>query len=591
MSEKTICSKIFETSKKFPEKICLIHGEVTINYEDLVNSSLNLASKIIDTLSEPERCIAIAGPVGPDSIIAIMAILLSGHHYFWIDINQPLSFLEEQLISVNCPLILTSQSNAPQIYQLKLPTIQVIFDSKKNIHNLPKVFPTSAAYINFSSGSTGQPKAIVCTHAGVLRLCRHQSFLPFEKGLTFLFHSPLSFDAATLEIWGALLNGGCCVINGDIPLTPERLRDHINHNGVDTLWLTSSLFNAFVDLDITCFKGLNWLMSGGDVLSIKHVRQALQVHPQIQFINGYGPTENTTFTCCHRITTEDCYMEDIPIGQPITGTKIILCDSLGSPVARGEIGEIYALGEGLALGYLNQQELTNKVFIKLQHNGTYSRAYRTGDLARIDEKNNLRFVCRVDSEVKINGYRINITGLEARLREADDVYDCALLVIDNNGSKSLVAVLQAESSEKAKIIARKFATWEYPNSWLCIQKMPVTKHGKLDRAKLKALWLDEENNSSIGPLTELEKECSKWWLRLLGNPIKDAEKSFFDSGGTSLQAMQLLAICHSCRPQPSITLNDLRQHPTLRKFSALLQQRGVGIEALRHPIPDHTLVL
>lgn len=588
---KTINYVFSEQCKDTPHKICLKSDDESLTYSQLFYSSLNVSRVINEQISSRNTCIAIAGPVSIKSIVALVAIVMAGHHYYWLDTRQPAEFLKQQLNELNCPLILATEECVNTIEALGFPVLHITVDPTPNEPALVAVSPSTPVYVNFSSGTTGQPKAIVCAHAGVIRLCRRQDFLPFESALNFLFHSPLSFDAATLEIWGALLNGGYCVVNGEEPLTPDRVRQQINRNGVDALWLTSALFNALVDTDVTCFTGLGWLITGGDRLSVKHVRKAMEAHPGIQFINGYGPTENTTFTCCHPVSPEDCALEDIPIGQPINGTEILLCDARGNPTKQGEVGEIYTSGEGLALGYLNQPEETARCFVSIMRQGQQVRAYRTGDMAWMDDQSRLRFVGRVDSEVKINGYRLNLAGLESRLREAAGVSDCALLVVGHNESKRVVAVLQADNEESARTVSREFASWERPTAWVCVKQLPRTQHGKRDYRALKNLWWAKQVHNENLTLTALEKMCSPIWSRLLGCQVLSGDQDFFLSGGTSLQAMQLLAFCQSLQPKPPITLKDLYQSPSLRQFALLLERRGVEADMLHHALPDYTLVI
>ncbi|MDC9581598.1 non-ribosomal peptide synthetase, partial [Xenorhabdus sp. PR6a] len=515
------------------------------------------------------------------------------NHYVYVDLNQPKVWITEQLNRIGCRIIINSLDENTE----HLPNGIAILTFEPNYHTnsfrLKKISAIQPAYINFSSGSSGIPKAIVCTHAGVTRLCRKQNFLNFEKRLNFLLHSPLSFDASTLEIWGALLNGGCCIINHEKLLTPSILQQEIRHHNVNTLWLTVSLFNALVDADIYCLNGLHTVLTGGDILSVPHLRKAFCAHPEINFINGYGPTENTTFTCCHKIRPQDLKRNDIPIGQAINGTQVFLCGSDGHPLTQQSSlsGEIYTIGDGVALGYLGDPQRSAQSFVTLHWKGKSYRAYRTGDLARYDNEGNLRFIGRVDNQVKLNGYRLNLNGIEAKLRNVSGVSDCALFILEHQGNKRLIAALQADNECHARQAALGFPSWERPSAWFCINPFPLNRHGKVDRRSLQSLWIEQQAQQSSVLMNEQETACAEWWSLLLGCPVTSPEQHFFESGGNSLHAIQLLATCQNHHPSNPITLHDIYRHATVSEFAGLLQQRGIDAMQIRCPIPDTVLIL
>jgi len=559
-----------------------------LTYSQLYVEATQLGSQITEQQPGQGQCIAVAGPANVRTLVTLLAIVLSGNYYVYADLSQPRAWLTAQLARLNCRRMIYSGDNPPDA----LPEGLTLLPAKARRHavagELPAFAPTQAAYVNFSSGSTGEPKAIACTHAGIVRLCQQQTFLDFDARPVFLFHSPLSFDAATLEIWGALLSGGCCVIHQEKMLTPQSLRQAIDLHGVNTLWLTASLFNALVDADVSCLRGLRTVLTGGDTLSVPHVRKALTAHPTVRFVNGYGPTENTTFTCCHVIQQEDVQGDDIPIGRAIAGTQVKLVDSQGEPVTMpGISGEIYALGEGLALGYLGDVARTAQAFVTLD--GT--RAYRTGDLACYDAQGNLRFLGRADSQVKINGYRINLNEIENRLRAVPGVEDCTLLVQQHQGAKRLIAALQADDDRPAREAAEHFPSWERPSGWFCVRALPLTRHGKVDRRALLAQWQAHQAQAPDPAMTRQEAACARWWSQLLGYPVTTRDQHFFTSGGNSLHALRLLAACHQHYADVPFSLHDLHQHATLAAFAALLTRKGMDAGAFLNPTPEGVLVL
>ncbi|EAV3944753.1 AMP-binding protein [Salmonella enterica] len=582
----------FRIQECFAHRPAVIDDFCSLDYQQLHAAAKNLGIRISQYSPQDNICIGITGHPGIKTVVALLAIVLTGNHYIYVDAEQPKEWLEQQLKRVNCKFILVCAEGAVGNISNEFPLFPVSVDLNPTNLPLSDIPATQIAYINFSSGTTGEPKAIACTHAGIVRLCRNQNFLDFSAHPRFLFHSPLSFDAATLEIWGALLNGGCCVVNQEKILTPSILQQAIHGHRVDTLWLTSALFNVLVDTDIRCFNGLRTVLTGGDALSVSHVRKAFHHHPEIRFINGYGPTENTTFTCCHTITAKDLRGHDIPIGRAINGTQVLLCDPQGVPFTQSNtLGEIYALGDGLASGYLDDPERTAEVFVTLEWCGKQCQAYRTGDLAQYDDEGNLHFIGRLDQQVKINGYRIHLSGIEAKLREIPGISDCVLLVLPHQGGKRLVGILQAEDDGAARQAVRRFPSWERPSAWLCVSALPLTSHGKVNRNALLTLWEGHQNQRPASSLNPQESACAQWWSHLLGFPVTSPDSHFFASGGNSLLALRLLAACQSDYPDAPLALNDLHQNATLREFTLLLVELGIDPACIGVRIPDEVLVL
>ena len=250
----------------------------------------------------------------------------------------------------------------------------------------------------YTSGSTGQPKGVCVTHRNVVRLVKNTTFADLSSEQIFLQFAPSSFDAATLEIWGPLLNGSQLVIFPDAKPSLARLGEIIQRHGITTLWLTAGLFHQMVDHHLDQLRGLRQLLAGGDVLSVAHVRRVLAALPDCTVINGYGPTENTTFTTCHAMNSDTTLETTVPIGRPIANTTTYILDANLQPVPVGETGELYAGGDGVSAGYLNRPELTAERFIDNPFGD--GRLYRTGDLVRYRPDGVIEFLGRIDNQVK-----------------------------------------------------------------------------------------------------------------------------------------------------------------------------------------------
>jgi amino acid adenylation domain-containing protein len=316
---------------------------------------------------------------------------------------------------------------------------------------------TDAAYVMFTSGSTGRPKGVEVPHRAIVRLVQAQDFARIGPQESWLHMAPTSFDASTLEIWAALLNGGRCVVLEEPLPTPGLLADTICRHGVTSAWFTATLFNTLVDEAPESFAGLQQILVGGEALSPEHIRRAFKQLPGVRFVNGYGPTENTTFTCCHVISQQDVETGSaIPIGRPIANTRVYVLDRDGQPAPVGVPGEMYVGGDGMALGYVGQPAQTAERFIPDTLSGREGeRLYRTGDRVRWRPDGVLEYLGRLDDQVKIRGHRIEPGEIEACLCEYPDVRQAAVIAHRASFGVQLVAYVVPQSISAASELTQR----------------------------------------------------------------------------------------------------------------------------------------
>ncbi|MGH8027450.1 MAG: beta-ketoacyl synthase N-terminal-like domain-containing protein, partial [Pseudoxanthomonas sp.] len=396
------------------------------------------------------------------------------------------------------------------------------------------------------SGSTGMPKGVQIEHRSIVRLVGDVDYVRLEADTCFLHAAPLGFDASTLELWGPLLNGGRCAIF-DAPVPDARsLAATIGELGVTSAWLTAALFNSIIDEDPQTLRGLRELLTGGEALSPRHVRSALQALPGLRLSNGYGPTECTTFATTYAIPRElPGDAATIPIGRPIADTSLQVLDANGSPVARGESGELYIGGRGVARGYLGRPELDAERFVT---DAGGQRLYRTGDLVRWREDGVLLFLGRADQQVKIRGFRIEPGEIEAVLSSHADVQACAVVAREGAGSdKRLVAYVVPRGAifDLASLRAHLHASlpdYMVPAAFVRLATLPVTPNGKLDRAALPAPGSARPELASLyrAPRAGLETALCEAFANVLGIERAGADDGFFELGGDSLLALRLL---------------------------------------------------
>lgn len=356
---------------------------------------------------------------------------------------------------------------------------------------LVEVDSSAAAMVFFTSGTTGAPKGVISPHRATTRLFEGPSFADFGRGRVMIQAAPVPWDAFGLELWGMLTTGGTSAIVPESQLSPTALRELVASSGVDTVWLTASLFNLFVDEDLDCFTGISQLMTGGERLSVPHVRAFLERHPQIRLLNGYGPVESCVFATTRTVRPADCEApHGIPIGRPVPATAIHLLDG-EEPADCGAVGEICVAGDGLALGYLNDPGATAEKFVAVPISGMPTPLYRTGDLGFRDRDGVLHYLGRVDRQVKISGYRVEPAEIEQAALRLPGVRECSVLpVFGPDGTLDRLALFYRgedcgpEPAELRRALAKELPHYMVPPSVSRLDAFPRNANGKLDQAML-----------------------------------------------------------------------------------------------------------
>ncbi|WP_254775198.1 polyketide synthase [Pseudoxanthomonas sp. GM95] len=501
----------------------------------------------------------------PEAITALLGILMAGAAYLPLDPSHPAERLAFSIQDAGASLVIADRDDqAPPGMAVRIVTLaQVEAFGAGAPMPAPALDGRARAYVMYTSGSTGTPKGVEIPHQAILRLVRGVDYVDLSDRPVVLHAAPLGFDAATLEIWGPLLNGGTCVVHSECIPSGKGLAATIRRHNVRIGWLTAALFNAIVDVDAQDLRGLTQLFTGGEALSVAHVRKAQAALPGLSIRNGYGPTECTTFSLTHSIPDDlPPDLRAIPIGRPIADTTLLVLNARGEPVPVGVIGELYIGGLGLALGYLNRVELTAERFVIDPTGASQERFYRTGDLVRWLPEGVVDFIGRVDGQVKIRGYRIETGEIEAVLQRIDGVRACAVLAReDRPGQKRLVAYYVADDNapgvpELRAELARQLPEFMVPASWSRLEGLPVTANGKLDRRALpppdrRRPELATAYRAPVGPV---EQAVCDLFATLLGLDQVGREDNFFELGGHSLLAMQLVARLHGeLSPIPTIT--------------------------------------
>ena len=585
--DKCIHQLFEEQVERNPDAVAVVFKDEQLTYYELNCRANQLAHYLRSLGVGADKLVGICLERSINMIVGLLGILKAGGAYVPLDPEYPQERLSFMLRDAQISVLLTQQS-----FVNKLPnhTAQVVcLDSAAHLieecsqdNAITHVQSTNLAYVMYTSGSTGQPKGVEVVHRGVNRLLFGANYVYLDATQTFLQLAPISFDACTFEIWGALVHGAKCVLfPGTIP-TSQNLRQEIDKHGITILWLTAALFNSIIDDDSQALSGIKQLLIGGEALSISHVRKALEHLPFTQIINGYGPTESTTFTCCYPIPRQiDANIESIPIGCPISNTQVYILDAYLQPVPIGVPGELHIGGAGLARGYLNRPELTDERFIPKPFEAGGSRLYKTGDLARYLPDGNIEYLGRIDNQVKIRGFRIELGEIEAVLSQHKDVQvACVIVREDSPGEKRLVAYVVPQKqvtltiSELRQFLANKLPGYMIPNAFVILESLPLTPNGKVDRHALKAPSQSSDSDKFIEARNKLELKLVQIWSKILRVDKIGVHDNFFDLGGHSLLASYLMAQIKQ-EFSKDIPLTTLFQNPTIEQLATIIQKDSV----------------
>ncbi|MDR3436285.1 non-ribosomal peptide synthetase [Telmatospirillum sp.] len=518
----------------------------------------------------PGDVVALAMERSTEAILGLLGIVWSGGAYLPLDPAFPPETVHRLLEAAGCRHVL-----AAAIDRQETRPDMTVTEISADAADIP---PTARgggdlAYILYTSGTTGEPKGVMVPHRAVARLVLGDAVPP---GGIMAQTAPLAFDAATMEIWGALLTDGQLRVIAEASLfDPLRLEADLRDGDISTMWLTSSLLNHIVDERPQSFATLNCLLTGGEALSPPHIAKLRRACPNLAVINGYGPTENTTLTTTHVITAADLTGAPIPIGKPVANSRAYVLDADLQLVPIGVWGELFAAGDGLALGYCGRDD---QIAFTAVDGIDEPRLYRTGDRVRWRTDGVLEFGGRGDGQVKVRGHRIETTAIQDVLTALPGIREAVVMAVDagDGGGTCLGAVVVADDSDSrtwSDALAKALPAYMVPERFAAVTRLPLSGNGKADRAALAGLL--RQGDSAIGaaiqrsPAPGLETIVADAFGRLFDGARIHAGSDFFDLGGHSLKAMRLAAILeHAVGTRP--TLAGLMRARTVEAIARLL---------------------
>ena len=559
-----------------PDAVAVVCGQRAFTYRALNRQAERLASHLRALGVGPEVPVGLCFERSPEMVVAVLGILKAGGAYLPLDPEYPAERLGFMLEDTRAAVVVTHDRLASLLPAhtaalLCLEHVLVEDDAKTQ----PRAESAAAlAYVMYTSGSTGRPKGVAVPHRAVVRLVRESDYARLGPDEVFLQFAPISFDAATLEIWGPLLNGGRLAMLEHGTPSLEELSRELEHQRVSSLWLTAGLFHQVVDGQLESLRGVRQLLAGGDVLSTTHVAKVLAELPDCRLINGYGPTENTTFTCCHSVTglREG---STVPIGRPIADTRIYVTDRRLRPQALAVAGELTTGGDGLSRGYFGRPARTAHSFVPDPFNHVPGeRLYRTGDLARWLPESRVEFFGRLDHQVKLRGFRIEPGEIESVLGRHPDIAETVAVIRDDEaGGRRLVAYAVADAGdapaagELRGYLSESLPDYMVPGAFVFLDALPLNPNGKVDRKALPEPVAVAPATGEDAPRTPVEDLVAGIWCRVLGIGRVGIHDSFFDLGGHSLNATRVLSRLREAFAV-ELPLRALFEAPTVAELAA-----------------------
>jgi amino acid adenylation domain-containing protein len=473
-------------------------GADRLTYGELVDRSSIVAEALRERGVARGSFVGVQMPRGVDLAVVLLGVLRAGGAYIALDDAWPSSRRLRMLELAGAPVLVATGSELAE-FDGRRVSPGALEASRQPLRAEVPVGGTDPFSVFATSGSTGEPKGVAIAHRGLVRTLVESGFPGFDSGMVMLQAAPLPWDMFAYELWVGLLNGGRVVLAPDRHVTVPGLRRFVTDEGVNTVYLTASLLNALVDEDPGCLAGVRTLVTGGERVSVPHVRKLVEAHPDMTVVNGYGPVEGTCATSIHVVRAEDVApdSQEIPIGRPIRNTTVYVLETLEPGRARrvgaGDVGELYIGGDGLAIGYLDGAADVAARFGDVEVDGSVQRLYRTGDLVRQLPDGSLSFVGRADRQVKIRGHRVEPGEVEATLRRLDQIVDAVVVPVHDEATGRATGLAAycttpgrrpLDRDALVDALGRQIPDYMRPEWVVELGELPLKPSGKADRSRL-----------------------------------------------------------------------------------------------------------
>uniref|UniRef100_A0AAU2VEN0 Non-ribosomal peptide synthetase n=1 Tax=Streptomyces sp. NBC_00003 TaxID=2903608 RepID=A0AAU2VEN0_9ACTN len=575
-----------------PHALAVADGDTTLTYAQLACAARRLATHLQEQGVRPGDSVALLMPRSARTVVAQLALWWAGAACVPLDPAHPgprtAAMLEDSGATLTVGDSKLLEAAGTPGATLALPSDEQLAGAEITGDGPG---PEDTAFVMFTSGSTGRPKGVAIRHGAIAELVTAPEYVTVTARDRVLLHSPATFDGSTFEVWSALANGAAVVVCTTERPSFEDLAKEVERHGVTVAFFTTALFHQLAARRSRVFSLLRTVVVGGEAMAAQHARAVLRAFPWVELVNGYGPTEATTFATTHRVSDADCD-GPVPIGRPMAGATAHVLDEAGLPVTDGARGELWIGGSRLAHGYTRQPELTAERFVD---HPALGRLYRTGDLVSARPDGVLDFHGRTDDQVKVRGFRIEPGEIEHALREQPEVDDAAVTVRRPTPDDArLAAFVVAEPGPVPRseaLLARLTAFLPahlVPDELTVVDRLPLTTSGKVDRRALADLATAAETIGAAEPLTPLQQAVADVWSRSLGCEVTRPDADFLELGGHSLLA---LVVAEELREDLGVELSlaDFFTAPTVAGHAALVERALLAAHTDLHPdAPEDT---
>jgi amino acid adenylation domain-containing protein len=573
-------------AERTPDVVAAQFGDEQITYGALNARANRVAHRLQGLGVGPDMLVGLFTERSVDMLVGMLGILKAGGAYLPLDTQYPPARLAFMLADAGVSVLLTQTQLGARLPEHDAQVLYLddaaAFAAEQTTNPASNATAEHLAYVIYTSGSTGQAKGVSVPHRAVVRLVHATNYVQLNSADRIAQASNASFDAATFEIWGALLNGAQLVgIDKDVVLSPADFAAELCARQVSVLFLTTALFNQLARTVPTAFESLRYLLFGGEAVEPKWVRAVLSEGPPEHLRHVYGPTENTTFSTWHEVRAVAPTAATVPIGGPLMNTQAYVLDARQRLVPLGVAGELYLGGAGLARDYLNRPELTAERFVPHPYSDVPgARLYRTGDQVRLLPDGAIEFLGRFDMQVKLRGFRIELGEIEAALAAHEAVRECVVTAReDARGDKYLVGYTVARAgarvpahAELRAYLRERLPDYMLPAAFVWLAELPLTPNGKVNRKALPApdATRQERDAAYVAPRSALEELLAGLWAEVLQVERVGATEDFFELGGHSLMATQLIArVREVCRVE--LPLRALFEVPTVAGLAAYIE--------------------
>ena len=564
---KTIVDLFEEQVQKTPDNIAVIFENQQLTYKELNEKANQLARVLVQNNVKIGDIVGIYLNKSLEVVVSMFAILKAGAAFLPLDLDYPEDRLN-YIISNSSPKVILSSKNVE--CSINAPTILVDlseeFYKNQDSTNLGlTISPEDLMYVMYTSGSTGNPKGVMVKHKNIIRLAAFPNFIEFSKNEVMVQTGTIVFDACIFEIFGSLLHGfKLYILKKENILDIPYFTNFLKEKNVTILFLTTGLFNQLGIQNPSMFSNLKYLLTGGDVISKASIQKIRNCAPNLKMINCYGPTENGSYSTCYQIIGNE---EIIPIGKPITNsTAYVVSNNLLCPI--GVPGELWVGGEGVARGYINNEDLTKEQFMDNPFGD--GLIYKTGDLVKWLPDGNIAFLGRIDNQVKVRGFRIELSEIDRKLLAINDIKQALTIVKNINNNKTICSYIISDKEIDIKnlknTLEKYLPSYMVPTFIMQLKDFPLNINGKVDLKALPIPSIDNSKREIIKPRNDIDKTIVTLLKDLLNTDNISINDSFFDLGGDSLSAISFTnTISHKLNV--TVTVSNVFNYPIIKDLS------------------------